>query len=134
MVRMTGVTDEPPMRRMCVARGTLLGAPHTLASDVLASARTAAVFAVKDSGRLLPAAPPFSLTETFCDLDWDGKVHGWTATVTVVGYARSSLDTAALAGVGAALLQLWESTKAGDAAASLTMRATDFHVVQNVDG
>jgi len=131
MVRMTGVSDETPARRMSVARGTLLGAPKDLASDLLASARTAAVFAVKDAARLLPSAPPFSLTETFCDLDYH---DGWVATVTVAGYARSTLETAALAGVGAALLALWDSAKAADASLSTSMRATDFHLVQNVDG
>ncbi len=131
MVRMTGVTEEAPMRRLSVARGTLHGAPRNLPPDLLASARTAAVFAVKDAGRLLPSAPPFSLTETFCDLDWE---NGWVATVTVVGFARSSLETAALAGVGAALLQLWEAAKGIDPSLSQTLRATDFRLVQNVDG
>lgn len=131
MVRMTGVSEETPIRRMSVARGTLTGAPHDLPPDILASARTAAVFAVKDAGRLLPAAPPFSLTETFCDLEWH---NGWVATVTVVGFARSTIETAALVGVGAALLQLWEAAKGLHPGLSVKLRATDFHVVQNVDG
>lgn len=135
MVRMTGVTGETPARHMSVARGRLVGAMRDIPFDVVAAARTAAVYAVKDGTRFVPSAPPFSLTEAFCDLDWeDGAGGSWVATVTVVGYARSSLETTALAGVGAALLALWDHVKGQDAAMSEALRATDFHVVQNTVG
>lgn len=130
-MRLSGVSGETPARRMSVARGRLTGAPEEVPSDVLASARTAAIYAVKDGARFVPSAPPFSLTEAFCDLDWDDDGKAWVATMTVVAYARSTLETTALAGVGAAILALWDQLKAQDPTLSETLRATDFQVVQN---
>jgi molybdenum cofactor biosynthesis enzyme len=132
MVRMADVTHETPMRRMSVARGVLSGAPADLSLEVQVAARTAAVMAVKDSARIIPTAVPFSPTDTFCDLACeDGR---WVATVTVVAYARATLEAMALAGVGTALLSLWDAVKLADPSLSGLMRIEGMELVQNVDG
>jgi len=140
---MAAVTDLVPVRHMSVARGTLRipsGVAASFSADQLAEARTAAVVACKDAARLLPSAPPFQLTDCFCDITQAdpnaaaGSPPSWEATVSCVGYARATLETATLLGVAAALASLWDAAKHADPAATAGMRITDLHVVQNVEG
>jgi cyclic pyranopterin phosphate synthase len=91
---------------MSVARGTLAGAGPASA-DALATARVAALLAVKDAARLVPGLVPFHPTDMFCDLEAEGA--GLACTVTVQAFARTRLSAAALAGVAAALVSLLES-------------------------
>jgi molybdenum cofactor biosynthesis enzyme len=125
-VRLPDVTDVVPSRRMSVARGTLAGAGEAN-EDVLATARVAAILAVKDAARLVPALVPFQATDIFCDLE--GGAAGLACTVTVQGFARTRLSGAALAGVAAALLSLLESLGHPEGA-----RIEALHTVQDVDG
>ena len=105
-MRLPDVTDIVPSRRMSVARGTLAGAGHA-SEEALGTARVAALLAVKDASRLLPAFAPFQPTDIFCDIE--PSPAGLACTVTVQGYARTRLSSAALAGAAAALLSLLES-------------------------
>ncbi|MEK6984942.1 MAG: hypothetical protein AABX89_00980 [Candidatus Thermoplasmatota archaeon] len=118
---MPDVTGVVPMQRMSVARGTVTldAAPS---ESQLAAAAAAANLAAKDAARIFPHLVPAQLTHLDCALDELGpKV---TITMTVQGYARTSLASYALAGCSAALVSL-----AGDAG-----RIVEVHVVQNVEG
>lgn len=124
-MRLPDVTDVVPSRRMSVARGTLAGAGEADA-DALAAARVAAVLAVKDAARLVPALPPFLATDAFCDLEQDAA--GLHCTVTVQAFARTKVAAAALAGVAAALLAVLEAQ--GHPAGA---RIEGLHTVQDVE-
>jgi len=120
------VTSEVPVRRMSVARGTLLLPEGILPdADAVAAARTAAVLAAKEASRLLPAAVPFQLTDAFCDVD--AQSAHTEVTMTVQGYARTPLAAAALLGAAAALASLAESAKFPQGT-----RIAELHVVQSV--
>lgn len=124
-MRLPDVTDAVPTRRMSVARGTLSGAGAADA-DAVATARVAALLAVKDAARLVPTLVPFHATDAFCDVVAEGAaLH---CTVTVQGYARTRLSGAALAGVAAALLSLLESL-----GHPVGARVEALHTVQDVD-
>lgn len=124
-MRLPDVTDVVPSRRMSVARGTLSGTPPADADEV-ATAKMAAVQAVKDAARLVPGLVPFHATDAFCDIETGSGPA--VATVTVQGYARTPISSAALAGVAAALLSLLESAGHPEGA-----HITDLRTVQDVD-
>ncbi len=115
---LTDVTDETPRRRMSVARGTLVPGPG--AAD-LGVAEAAATQAVKQSDAWIPTQHAFQPTHVQVDAEAAETI---TVTVTVQGFARTGLDTAALSGVAAALLTLRQQTGGG---------AMTMDLVQNVD-
>ena len=139
MARLPDVTEQPPVRRMSVARGSLRVAPATLASlrgdgaELLAAARVAGTMAAKDAARAVPTALPVQLTDAFCDLTVeDGQV---TCTMTVQAYARATLEAFSLAGAAGALLALLDMVKGQEQDASgnfPTAKVTGLEVVQNV--
>jgi cyclic pyranopterin phosphate synthase len=124
-VRAPDVTNVVPTRRMSVARGTLAGNP-ALPEDALATARVAAVLAVKDASRTVPFLVPFQVTDVFCDLQ--AEAAGLVCTVTVQAFARTRLTAAALCGVAAALVTLLESLDHPEGA-----RIEGLHAVQDVE-
>jgi cyclic pyranopterin phosphate synthase len=127
MVRLPDVTDRVPLRRMSVAEGRVTGLAAEPEGDALAAAKVAAVLAAKQASQIVPALPTFQLTDAFCDLAWEaGSVR---CTVTVQGYARTVLASAALAGACAALLALLEAAGHPEGA-----RIAQLGVVQNVEG
>lgn len=139
MARMPDATEQPPVRRMSVARGALHLKPATCASlrgdgaELLVTARVAGTLAAKDAARTVPTALPVHLTDAFCDLTVeDSQV---VCTMTVQAYARATLEAFALAGAAGALLALLDAVKAQeqDAAGNFAVaRLADLQVVQNV--
>ena len=139
MPRLPDVTEQPPVRRMSVARGSLRLAPATLASlrgdgaELLVAARVAGTMAAKDAARAVPTALPVHLTDAFCDLSVeDAQV---VCTMTVQAYARATLEAFALAGAAGALLALLDAVKTQEQYASgnfPSARVAGLEVVQNV--
>lgn len=128
MVRVPDVTGQVPVRRMSVARGTLLLPGGLLpGAEAIAAARSAAVLAAKEAARILPAAVPFQLTDAFCDVD--AQSAHTEVTVTVQAYARASVASAALLGAAAALASLADSMAFPEGT-----RVSELHVVQSVEG
>jgi molybdenum cofactor biosynthesis enzyme len=126
MVRLPDVTEEVPARRMSVARGTLLLPVGRIPSaEAQHAARAAAVMAAKEATRILPTAVPFQLTDVYCDID--AQSAHTECTVTVQGYGRTVLSSAALLGAAAALATLAEAEGHPDGT-----RVAELHVVQNV--
>ena len=145
MARLPDVTEQPPVRRMSVARGALRLAPATLASlrgdgaELLAAARVAGTMAAKDAARAVPTALPVHLTDAFCDLTVEEGAAGTAGqvvcTMTVQAYARATLEAFALAGAAGALLALLDMVKGQeqDAAGNFpTAKVLGLEVVQNV--
>jgi molybdenum cofactor biosynthesis enzyme len=139
MARMPDATDQPPVRRMSVVRGTLALSPATCkglrsdGSELLVAARVAGTMAAKDAARAVPTALPVHLTDAFCDLTVeDAKV---VCTMTVQAYARATLEAFALAGASGALLALLDAVKAQEQDQEgnfPTARLASLEVVQNV--
>ncbi|HUR60992.1 MAG TPA: cyclic pyranopterin monophosphate synthase MoaC [Candidatus Thermoplasmatota archaeon] len=127
-MRLPDVTDRVPSRRMSVARGTLAGG-GAATPEAIATARVAAVLAVKDAARLVPSLVSFQSTDAFCDVETAGEGAGVQVTVTVQAYARTSLAAAALVGVAAALVSLLESAGHPEGA-----RILEVHTVQDIEG
>jgi cyclic pyranopterin phosphate synthase len=115
---MVDITDKPPVYRTATATGLIrlkestvgaIKAGHVKKGDVLTVARLAAIMAVKDTPRLIPLCHPIPIT----GLDVDFEVeHGYVrATVTVTSVGRTGVEMEALAGVSAALLNVWDMVK-----------------------
>lgn len=108
-MRLRDTTGVAPVRRMTVARGTLTLPPqYNVGADDVAAARAAALAAAKDSTRMLPTGTVIQVTDAFCDVAVQQGSGGTSvlATVTLQGYAREALDSAALLAVAAALVSL----------------------------
>lgn len=139
MARMPDATDSPPVRRMSVARGSLVLKPATCASlrgdgsELLVAARVAGTMAAKDAARMVPTALPVHLTDAFCDLTVE-DAHV-VCTMTVQAYARATLEAFALAGAAGALLALLDAVKSQEQDATgnfPSAKLTGLEVVQNV--
>ena len=139
MAKVPDHTDQVPLRRMSVARGTLRLSPATCKSlssegaELLVTAKVAAIVAAKDAGRAVPTALPSQLTDAFCDLSVE--MQQVVCTMTVQGHARATLEAHSLAGCSAALLALLDAVKGLEQDASgnfAVAKVTALEVVQNV--
>jgi cyclic pyranopterin phosphate synthase len=116
---MVDVSEKPVVPRTAKASGCILLSAGTIAlvregriakGDVLATARVAAVLAVKDTPRIVPLCHPLPIERV--DVDWNLDEDSITCTVTVKSRARTGVEMEALAGVTAGLLTVWDMTKA----------------------
>ncbi len=116
---MVDVSEKPVVPRTARASGRILLSPGTITlvregraakGDVLATARVAAVLAVKDTPRIVPLCHPLPIERV--DVDWDLGEEAIVCTVTVKSRARTGVEMEALTGVSAALLAVWDMTKA----------------------
>ena len=115
---MVDITEKPPLFRKATASGTIRLRESTIKAiiagnvkkgDVLTTARLAAILAVKDTPRLIPLCHPIPITglDVFFDLE-EERVR---ATVTVTSVGKTGVEMEALAGVSAALLNVWDMVK-----------------------
>lgn len=128
-MRLRDTTGVTPLRRMTVARGRLTLPPGTkVGADEVAAARAAALNAAKDATRLLPTSTHVQVTDAFCDVEVadDGAV----VVFTLQGYARESLESAALMATAAALIGLRDALCLEGAACLIS----GLEVVQSVVG
>ncbi|MDD4161053.1 MAG: cyclic pyranopterin monophosphate synthase MoaC, partial [Methanothrix sp.] len=77
--------------------------------DVLTTARVAAILAVKDTPRLIPLCHPIPITGLEVTFEFEERRVKATVTVTSVG--KTGVEMEALAGVAAALLNIWDMVK-----------------------
>lgn len=116
---MVDVSEKPVVPRTARASGHILLSAGTIAriregritkGDVLATARVAAVLAVKETPRIVPLCHPLPIERV--DVDWDLDEGSIACTVTVKSRARTGVEMEALTGVTAGLLAVWDMTKA----------------------
>lgn len=116
---MVDVSEKPVVPRTARASGRILLSAGTIArvregrtakGDVFATARVAAVLAVKETPRIVPLCHPLPIERV--DVDWDLDEDAIACTVTVKSRARTGVEMEALAGVTAGLLTVWDMTKA----------------------
>ena len=115
---MVDITDKPPVFRRASASGRIRLQESTIEAirsgrvkkgDVLATARLAAILAVKDTPRLIPMCHPIAITGLEVSFELSEKRIEALVTVTSVG--RTGVEMEALAGVSAALLNVWDMVK-----------------------
>ena len=115
---MVDITDKPPVFRKATASGSIRLHSSTVEAiksgnikkgDVLATARLAAILAVKDTPRLIPMCHPILITGL--DVNFDIEERRVRASVTVTSEGKTGVEMEALTGVSAALLNIWDMVK-----------------------
>lgn len=117
--RMADVTAKPIVRREARAEGFLRLKATTLAAldagtapkgDPFPAARIAGILAAKNTPSLIPLCHPIPLTSVEVELRREER--GVRATATVIAEWKTGVEMEALAAVTAALLTVWDMTKA----------------------
>jgi cyclic pyranopterin phosphate synthase len=115
---MVDITDKPPVFRRARATGRIRLQEATIEAirsgrvkkgDVLATARLAAILAVKVTPRLIPMCHPIAITGL--EVSYELSEQRIEALVTVTSVGRTGVEMEALAGVSAALLNVWDMVK-----------------------
>jgi len=118
---MVDVSDKPVSRRQAVATGTislgdqvfpLLAAGLLKKGDALATARLAAIMAVKNTATLIPLCHPLPLTGIEVDFALDDSRQAVDITVRVNTLAPTGVEMEALTGVAVAALTIYDMCKA----------------------
>ena len=118
-LRMVDVGAKPVVAREATAEGLLRLRPATLEAvrgnrvpkgDVLATARVAAIQAVKKTPDVLPLCHPIPITGV--DVTLEVEAEGVRARVTVKADYKTGVEMEALTAVTLALLTVWDMTKA----------------------
>jgi cyclic pyranopterin phosphate synthase len=143
-VRMVDVTGKDEVARRAVARGWIMLRPETLAAitlgtvvkgNVLATARVAAILAVKDTSRIIPMCHPIPVGAVKVGFETlDDRIE---AEVEVVTTGRTGVEMEALVGVSVALLTIWDMVKSAEkdeAGQYPVTRIGDVRVVEKVKG
>lgn len=112
------ITDKPPVHRTATATGLIrlkdstaeaIRSGRSKKGDVISTARVAAILAVKDTPRLIPFCHQISVTAV--DVRFEIQKAAVRATVTVTSVGKTGVEMEALAGVSAALLNVWDMIK-----------------------
>lgn len=115
---MVDITNKPPVHRTATATGLIRLKESTIEAirsgnikkgDALATARIAAILAVKDTPRIVPMCHPIPITGT--DVNFDVGHETVKVTVTVTSVGKTGVEMEALTGVAAALLNIWDMVK-----------------------
>ena len=115
---MVEITEKPVVGRRAVASGIIRLKGSTVESireggvkkgDVLTVARVAAIQAVKEAPRTIPLCHPIPITGV--EVDFVLLPAAVRATVAVTSVGRTGVEMEALAGVSAALLNVWDMVK-----------------------
>ncbi len=125
-VHMVRVSEKADTVRRAVAEGRLQARAEVVdlvreqaapKGDALASARIAAIMAVKRTWEWIPLAHPIAISGVSCDVEVEDE--GFHVTVSVETVGKTGVEMEALTGVSAALLTLYDMLKARDR--SMTM-------------
>lgn len=117
-IRMVDVGAKPVVPREATAEGRLHLQPATFVAiregrvpkgDVLATARVAAIMAVKKTPDVLPLCHPIPITGVTVDLTVEADAV--IARVTVRADYKTGVEMEALTAVTLALLTVWDMTK-----------------------
>ena len=118
LLGMVDITSKPPVYRKATATGSIRLKESTLQAmrsgdikkgDPLATARLAAILAVKDTPRLIPLCHPIPITGL--EVSFELEEIRVRATVTVTSFGRTGVEMEALTGVSVALLNIWDMVK-----------------------
>ena len=120
-VQMVDITAKEEVAREAVAEGRIRLREATLRAiregslvkgNVLATARVAAILAVKETPRIIPLCHPIPLSGIEVDFtEGDGSI---SATVRVRSRGPTGVEMEALTGVSVALLTIWDMVKSAE--------------------
>jgi len=135
-VRMVDVGAKPETERQAVASAAVKMAPSTLAlvmgdgvdvvaapspkGDVLATARLAAIAALKRTAELIPLCHPVRVVGTDVALDGDASLPGVRIRVTVRAFDRTGVEMEAMVGAAAAALTIYDMVKGVERGVEIT--------------
>ncbi|MDD1669739.1 MAG: cyclic pyranopterin monophosphate synthase MoaC [Methanomicrobiales archaeon] len=124
-VQMVDISGKEEVAREAVAEGRIRLRGETLRAiregtaikgNVLATARVAAILAVKETPRIIPLCHPIPLSGIEVDFtDGEGFIR---ATVRVRSRGPTGVEMEALTGVSVALLTIWDMVKSAEKDAS----------------
>ena len=126
-VRMVDVSAKPIMKRVATAEGTITLAPGTIAKiesnqiakgNVLATARIAAIQAVKRTAELIPLC--HSLPLQHAQVEFENCAGGIRIECRVTTSAQTGVEMEALTGVSVAALTIYDMCKAIDKAMAIS--------------
>ena len=118
---MVDVSTKEATERTAVAEGEIRVGRKVLAAirggtaakgDVLGVARVAGIMAAKRTHELIPLCHPLALSKCAVDFEMLGKETTVRARCTVGTTGRTGVEMEALTGVSAALLTIYDMTKA----------------------
>ena len=105
--RAGGGVGQPPRARSVGARR----APVLAKGDVLATARIAAISALKRTSDLIPLCHPVRLVDSAVDLDPDPRLPGIRVRVTARAVDRTGVEMEAMVGATVAVLTVYDMVK-----------------------
>jgi cyclic pyranopterin phosphate synthase len=115
---MVEITEKPAVGRRAVASGLIRLKESTVEAirngevekgDVLTVARISAIQAVKETPRAIPMCHPIPITGV--EVAFELLSDQIRATVAVTSVGRTGVEMETLAGVSAALLNIWDMVK-----------------------
>jgi len=123
--RMVDVGEKPETTRSATASALVRMKPATLAlikgktgaknkGDVLATARIAAIAAVKRTAELIPLCHPVRVVGADVTLTPDSKLPGVRIAVTVRAFDRTGVEMEAMVGAAAAALTVYDMIKGAE--------------------
>lgn len=129
-VRMVDVGGKAETERQAVASSAVRMSPATLAlalgrpsvnarpsrskGDVLATARIAAIAALKRTAEWIPLCHPVRLVGTDVQIDEDRRLPGLRVRVTARAFDRTGVEMEAMVGAAAAALTIYDMVKGAE--------------------
>jgi cyclic pyranopterin monophosphate synthase len=119
--KMVDVSPKDEIYRKATATGTIrlrettvdaIRGGRVIKGNVLATARVAAILAIKDTSRIIPmchAIPVHGI-----DIDFSLEPVSISANVTVISTGKTGVEMEALVGVSTALLTIWDMVKSAE--------------------
>lgn len=120
---MVDISEKDVVRRRAVAVGRIVLSADTIAAikagsiekgNVLATARIAAITAIKQTSSIIPMCHQIPITGIDVDfemMEMDDAIH---AAVEVKSVSRTGVEMEALCGVSVALLTIWDMVKSAE--------------------
>lgn len=119
--RMIDISGKTDISRLARAAGEIVLSEETLEKiktgdvekgNVLATARVAAVLAIKKTPEIIPMCHQIPITAI--DVDFDIGEEMISAVVEVRTFGKTGVEMEALTGVSAALLTIWDMVKSAE--------------------
>lgn len=120
-VRMVDVSSKPVSKRVAIAEARISLRPETIAKiesnqvakgNVLATARIAAIQAVKRTGELIPLCHPLPVHHA--QIEFENLAEGIRIECQVITAAQTGVEMEALTGASIAALTIYDMCKAID--------------------
>jgi cyclic pyranopterin phosphate synthase len=118
---MVDISEKNEIPRLALATGEILLSEETIKKirtdtvekgNVLATARVAAVLAIKKTPEIIPMCHQIPITAI--DVDFDIGKEGISTMVEVRTVGKTGVEMEALTGVSAALLTIWDMVKSAE--------------------